>query len=223
MPLGLPRSRCGNCNKIVAWYENIPILSYVLLRGKCSGCKIGISIQYPLIELITGLFSLFLYYQWLHDHSFFLYIFRFTVFCIFLCIFVIDLKHKIIPDGLNLYLALIFSMYSFLFLNWKYSLIGAGIGFGMMLGVTWLFYQWKGKIGLGGGDIKLFGALGIYLGPLGIIYNITVSCGLGAVIGLLLMGTKIIKPNQHIPFGPFIIVTAIIQIFFPQYFKLILN
>lgn len=223
MPLGLPRSRCTNCNKIVYWYENVPMISYLFLRGKCSNCKTGISIQYPLVEFVTGLFSLFLFFDWLEHQSFLIFIFKLAVFSIFLCIFMIDIKHKIIPDGLNIYLGLLFFIYSFLYLNWVDSLIGAGLGFGITFGVTWIFYKLKGQIGLGGGDIKLFTALGVFLGPLGIVYNITVSCAVGAIIGVGLIALKIIKSNQHIPFGPFIILTSFVQVFFPQVFKLIFS
>lgn len=223
MPLGLPRSKCTNCNKLVYWYENIPIISYSLLRGKCSGCRTKISVQYPIIEFVTGLFSLFLFFEFRETFNFNIYIFKLAVFSIFLCIFVTDVKHKIIPDILNLYLALIFFAYSFLYLNIYNSIIGAVLAFSITYGVTWFFYQIKGKVGLGGGDIKLFTALAVYLGPIGIIYNITASCALGAIVGLFLIGMKIISSNQYIPFGPFIIIVSFIQIFFTNYFKLIFN
>jgi leader peptidase (prepilin peptidase)/N-methyltransferase len=131
----------------------------------------------------------------------------------------IDLQHQILPDSVNIYLACLFLMVSVTSQSWKYWLFGGAIGVGFPLLVTWMFYKLRGQIGLGGGDIKLYGALGLYLGPLGIIHNIFLSCFLGAIIGLFLIGFKVIKKENPIPFGPFILIISLIQIFFADWFE----
>ena len=102
---------------------------------------------------------------------------------------------------------------------WTHWLIGGALGLGFPLLVSWAFYLLKGQVGLGGGDIKLYGALGFYLGPIGVMQNIFLSCFLGALVGIALIASKIIKRENPIPFGPFIIVVAAFQIFLESWFK----
>jgi leader peptidase (prepilin peptidase)/N-methyltransferase len=218
--IALPRSSCPNCKKLIYWYENIPVLSFIFLRGKCSGCQTKISMQYPLIELLSGLAAMFLAPSDLSSQSVFTFLFYFGVFSAFLVHFIVDLKHQILPDSVNIYLACLFFAVSLVNRHWTFWLIGSSIGLGFPLLVSWAFYKLRGQIGLGGGDIKLYAALGLYLGPLGIIHNIFLSCFLGAVIGVLLMVFKIIKRENPIPFGPFIILVGFVQIFFENWFAL---
>jgi leader peptidase (prepilin peptidase)/N-methyltransferase len=137
--------------------------------------------------------------------------------------FIIDVKHQVLPDSINIYLGLLFFMVALFTRPWSHWLIGASFGFGFPLLVSWIFYQIRGQIGLGGGDIKLYGVLGIYLGPMGIMQNIFLSCFLGAIVGLILMLAKIIKRDNPIPFGPFILIVASVQIFFEQWFNQLLR
>ena len=215
----LPRSHCPGCNKLIRWYENIPILSYFVIGGKCRGCKIPISIVYPLVELIGGISALCLINFSGGILVFFHSIVLFGIFCVFLSHFIIDLRHQILPDGLNIYLGCMFLMNMFVFLDWQFSLVGFCIGFGFPYLITLVFYFVRGEIGLGGGDIKLYGVLGLYLGPVGILQNIFLSSALGSVITLFLILLKKVDKNTPIPFGPFIIVLASWQIFFPKEYK----
>jgi leader peptidase (prepilin peptidase)/N-methyltransferase len=96
-------------------------------------------------------------------------------------------------------------------------LLGGAFGFAVPLFVTWLFYKLRGQVGLGGGDIKLFGILGLFLGPVGISFNIFFSCFIGAIIGLFMIATKKITKENPLPFGPSILMVASFQIFFPKY------
>ncbi len=221
--IAYPRSSCTSCNKLIYWYENIPILSYFFLRGKCSGCKSKISIEYPLVELIVAVFAFFIAPSDISPDSLWKFTFYFTTFCVFLVHFIVDLKHQILPDSLNIYLGVLFFVYAVINFNWTHWSIGLAIGFGFPLLVSWIFFKLKGQVGLGGGDIKLFGALGIYLGPIGIIHNIFLSCFLGAIIGVLLISMKVIKKEQHIPFGPFILVVGAFQIFLPSWFEILIS
>jgi leader peptidase (prepilin peptidase)/N-methyltransferase len=217
--IAFPRSSCPNCKKIINWYENIPVLSFALLRGKCSNCEEKISWEYPAIEILTGCFAFLIAPKTFEAVDLLNFFFFFGIFCAFLAHLIIDLKHQILPDSINIYLALIFFSMSAFTNSWVFLLSGGALGLGFPLFVSWVFYQLKGQVGLGGGDIKLFGVLGLYLGPIGIMQNIFLSCFLGAVVGILLMSVKIIKKENPIPFGPFIIIVASFQIFAESAFK----
>ncbi len=209
------RSHCTQCGAVLKWYQNIPLVSYLVLRGKCAKCKVHISIQYIIVELIMGLAAILIFDGKIGVDSIAPFLFKFSVVSVFIVHFVIDFRHKILPDSLNLYLALIFLAWSALHESLLYWSVGGAIGLLFPWFVTWAFYKVRGVIGLGGGDIKLFGALGLYLGPLGIINNIFFSCFSGAILGgIFLLVTKKGRDTQ-IPFGPFIIVVAFVQIFFP--------
>ncbi len=217
------RSHCPKCKKLIYWYENIPILSYLFLRGKCSKCKSKISMQYPLIELVTGLFALTLAYRFdLSSYGLIHTVFFFSLFCCFLVHFVIDIRHHILPDGVNIYIALTILAYSIYYYTYQHWLYGGLVGFMFPLGVTYLFYLLKNQVGLGGGDIKLFGALGLLLGPLNIMYTIFFSCVFGSLVSLPLMLMGVINKNTPVAFGPFIILVASFQIFYPKYFQKLL-
>ena len=215
----LPRSHCPKCNKLIRWYENIPLLSYIFIRGKCRGCQSSISIVYPLVELLGGLGAFFLINFTGGALPLFHSVILFSAFCVFLCHFVIDLRHQILPDGLNIYLGCIFLMNMIIFLDWQFSLIGFCIGFGFPYLITLVFYFVRGEVGLGGGDIKLYGVLGLYLGPLGVLQNIFLSSILGSLVTLSLICFKKADKKTPIPFGPFIIAVASWQIFSPKTYQ----
>lgn len=221
IPLGLnialPRSSCPSCKHVIAWYENIPVLSYLFLRGRCSSCKTKISLLYPFVELITGLFAFLIAPRSLNPSDLFSFLFFLGIFSAFLVHFIVDLKHQILPDSINIYLGILFFTVALLTKPWTHWLIGLGLGLGFPLLVSWIFYLMKGQVGLGGGDIKLYAVLGIYLGPIAVMQNIFMSCFLGAVVGLILMATKVIKKENPIPFGPFIIIISSFQIFAPKW------
>lgn len=221
--ISLPRSSCPHCKKLIYWYENIPVVSYLFLKGKCSGCKNKISIEYPLVEIFCGIIAFWLAPKSLHPDELIRFAFLFSVFCAFLVHFIIDLKHQILPDQVNIFLAVLFFVMAFINYNWVHWALGGAIGLGLPLLVTWIFYLLKGQVGLGGGDIKLYGALGLFLGPLGVMQNLFFSCFLGAVVGLLLIGLKVIKKENPIPFGPFIILVSFVQIFFTPFFNQLLS
>lgn len=217
--IAYPRSSCTNCNKVIVWCENIPVLSYIFLRGKCSGCGSRISWEYPFVEILSAVVAFLIAPNNFNNAELMSFFFFFSVYCCFLVHFIVDLKHQILPDSINLYLASLFLLVSWFSHPWTYWLIGGALGLGFPLLVSWVFYLLKGEVGLGGGDIKLYGALGFYLGPIGIMQNIFLSCFLGALIGIFLIATKVIKKDNPIPFGPFIIVVGAFQIFGESWFK----
>lgn len=210
-------SGCPQCGTPLRWYHNIPLISFVFLRGKCAFCGKKISWQYPLVEFITGLIALILMPSDFNHEAIFLFLFYFTVACVFLCHFIIDFRHQLLLDSLNLYLLANFLLFSFFFHSYQYWLIGGAIGFIFPLAVTWIFYKLRGQVGLGGGDIKLFGVLGVFLGPAGIVMNIFLSCLLGAVLGMIFILSGKMKRDRPMAFGPFILIVAVFQIFFSGY------
>jgi leader peptidase (prepilin peptidase)/N-methyltransferase len=214
--LTFERSSCAICNSQLKWYHNIPVLSFLVLRGKCGFCGIGISWRYPLIEILMGLISYWLFPENADLQSLGFYIFQFYVACIFICHFFIDLEHQLLLDKLNIYLLLAIVPFTVLTYHWSYWLLGGVFGFGVPLFVTWLFYKLRGLVGLGGGDIKLFGILGLLLGPMGIFFTIFLSCFVGAILGLGLIAFKKMNKDHPMPFGPSILLVASFQIFFPQ-------
>jgi leader peptidase (prepilin peptidase)/N-methyltransferase len=212
------RSHCPQCKKMISWFDNIPVISWLVLRGRCRNCNAKISPQYPLIELMTGICFVLLLPSQLNLDSIVIYFIQISIAACFIVHVVIDLRHHLLPNIINLYLAAIFAMSAIIQGRYLDALLGAAIGGLFPLSVTWIFYKIKGVVGLGGGDIKLFAALGLYLGIQGIMTNIFLSCFAGALIGGILLATKKISRETPVPFGPFIILVSTIQIFSPNYF-----
>ena len=181
-----PRSRCPHCGYSLPWYLNIPVLSYLAIRGRCLKCKASISIRYPVVELLTAL--LFLAAKIRFGFSGLLFIKDFPFIGILIAVTFIDLQHRIIPDGLSLGGLVLGLGVSFFDpdIGWFGALVGAVFGFGFFYGIAW-FYVWRtGKMGLGGGDIKLLAMLGAYIGIKGVITTIFISSILGSVCGIIL-------------------------------------
>jgi len=218
-----PRSACPHCDHLIAWYENIPVISFLFLRGKCAHCGNKISYLYPVVEILTGLFAFAIAPGTINPADWMNFFFFLSIFSAFVVHFIVDLKHQILPDSVNIYLGLLFFVFTVFSQPWTHWLLGAAIGLGFPLLVSWIFYMLKGQIGLGGGDIKLFAVLGIYLGPIGILQNIFLSCFVGALIGGGLILIKVIKRDKHIPFGPFIIIVAAVQIFAQPWFNQVMR
>lgn len=213
-----PRSKCTKCGKLIKWYENIPVLSFLFLRAKCANCSEKISFRYPLVEILVGFIAYFLAPDEFTVNTLTIFALKFSIACSFLAHFLIDIEHQILPDKINIYLFLVILPFVFLSYPIEYWLVGGLIGFLGPLGVTVLFYKLRGQVGLGGGDIKLYGLLGLLFGPLGIMNTIFMSCMLGSIVGVTLIASKRITRNDHFAFGPFILIVAAIQFYFPEFF-----
>ncbi|SET69152.1 A24 family peptidase [Variovorax sp. OV084] len=203
--LARPASRCGACGHKIRWYENIPVLSYVVLRGRCSSCKTPISPRYPLVELVTG--ALFALCAW-----------RFGITpagalwaafgALLICQFLIDFDTQFLPDSLNyplLWLGLIGAAMGWTGVPLSSAVWGAVFGYLSL----WLVYHGfrlvTGKEGMGYGDFKLLAALGAWLGADYLIAIILVSSLVGAVIGVTLrIAGKLAHKDIPIAFGPFL-------------------
>ena len=208
-----PGSHCPHCQKPIKFYDNIPLVSYILLRGKCRHCKKPISFQYPLIEGITALSSLFLFMKFGPSLSYIIY---FALVAALIVITVIDLYHQIIPDvislpgiGLGLVSSLIIPQITFL-----NSLIGILLGGGSLFLVA-TFYQWLfKKEGMGGGDVKLLAMIGAFLGWKAVFLTIFLSSLIGSIAGMMIMILKGKDFKYAIPFGPFLSLGAVIALFY---------
>ena len=201
------RSHCPHCKHELSWYENIPVFSWLALRGKCRNCKSPISIQYPLVELLT--MALVLCCVW--KFGFGWQGFGAIVFtCFLVALSGIDLRTQLLPDQLTLplmWLGLVASIDS-LYMPAKPALVGAIIGYLSLWSVWWLFKQLTGKEGMGHGDFKLLAAMGAWFGLQGILPTILLSSLVGAIIGSIWLAAKGRDRATPIPFGPYLAIAG---------------
>ena len=206
-----PPSQCPSCGHRIHWYENIPVLSYVFLAGRCRFCDAKISIRYPVIELLTAL--LFLTTEIKFGFSYILFIRDWFFVSILIAVTFIDLEHRIIPDTLSLGGLILGLATSWLIpgLGILNSAIGAGFGFCAFYGLAWAYMRFTGRSGLGGGDIKLIAMIGAFLGASGVFATIFISSIFGSLVGIawgLARGRKEVM-KLAIPYGPFLVVGAL--------------
>jgi len=197
------RSECPKCGYLIKGYENIPLLSYLLLKGRCASCKDRISIRYPVVETITALSFLLVA---MHFGPNLQTLTALGLTAILITLTVIDIDHQLLPDDLTLFLlwtGLFASLFN-VFTDPVSSIIGALAGYLSLWLVYHLFRLLTGKEGMGYGDFKLLAALGAWIGWQMLPLIILLSSLVGAVIGLAMIGMKRHKSNQPMPFGPFI-------------------
>jgi len=210
----LPRSLCPACSKKILPWDNIPVLSYFLLRGKCRQCDAQITIFYPIIEILIALLLLFgfinLEVSW-----------KFAIFCILgpalVIIAIIDIKHKIIPDIITLPGILLGFLTGSFLVGSKNSLIGLLVGAGSFLIISETYYRIRGTVGIGGGDIKFIAGIGALLGWQQVILVIFLSAFMGSAVGIVGLVGKRLGPLSQIPFGPFLAVGTLISYFAGDY------
>lgn len=212
--ISFPPSHCGSCDEKIYWYDNIPVFSYLVLRGKCRRCGAHISLQYPLVEALNAIVYLILFKRFNLTIDFIAYA---LIMSALMVVFFIDLKHMIIPDGLIITIV-IFQILHKVGLYFtggevylKSSILGA-----LLSGLLFLAIVLLSRGGMGDGDITLIASLGFILGVKLIFLNIFLSFLLGAIVSLLLLGFKIKTRKDPIPFGPFIIVAFFIVILYGQ-------
>ena len=217
--LAFPASSCPSCSAAIKPWQNIPILSYILLRGKCANCKSAISIRYPLVELFTGLITLILLMRFGVSNEF-LAMMAFSYVSIALT--GIDIDEQLLPDVLTLpllWVGLLINTQN-TFVPLQDAVIGAAVGYLSLWAIYWLFKLVTGKEGMGYGDFKLMAVFGSWFGW-NLLPNIVLLSSLvGAVlgVGLILVGRQ--KSQQPLPFGPFIIIAGWLTVMFPSCFLL---
>jgi leader peptidase (prepilin peptidase) / N-methyltransferase len=212
LTLATPRSRCPSCGHAIAWYENIPIASWLWLRARCSACKTPISARYPLIELTTA--ALFAFVGW-----------RFgaqpvaLLWCLFCAVLValagIDWDTTLLPD--NLTLPLLWAGLASSALGWTIALPdsvwGAIAGYLSLWSVYWLFKLTTGKEGMGFGDFKLLAGLGAWLGWKMILPILLGASIIGAIVGIVMKMSSALREGRYVPFGPFLAGAGLVVLF----------
>lgn len=210
-----PPSHCPQCSYRIRWYDNIPLISYLLLRGKCRGCGTHISLQYPLVEFLNGILALFLFLKFGPTPDFAaLFLFSSAL----VVITFIDIEHQIIPDEISLPGIVIGFLLSFFLKEpgWIDSLFGILLGGGSLLLVAYGYQKLTGKDGMGGGDIKLLAMMGAFLGWKAVPFIIFSSSMIGSVVGVSIMLLQKKDSKLAIPFGPYLAFGAMLYIFCGQ-------
>lgn len=208
------RSKCDFCKKDIKWYDLIPLLSFLILKGKCRNCKRNLSYFYPTVEFLTGFLFVFTFIKYfsLGAIPFFYYL---LVLCSLFIIFFIDLKYTIIPDKIVFPIAVIAVLYNTffergVFLNHLLSGVAAFLFFFI---ISYVFYFLTKKVGMGGGDIKLSFLLGAFLGFPNILISLYIAFLTAAIASIILIIWKKMRfRKDSVPFGPFLITGAFISI-----------
>ena len=201
--LVVPRSRCPKCDHQITALENIPVISYLFLKGKCSDCGIHISIRYPIIEAITGLLSVVV--AWQLGFTFAAAAALFLTWAL-VALTMIDFDHQLLPDNITLpflWIGLLLSLAN-VFTDTQSSIIGAACGYMTLWSIYWLFKLVTGKEGMGFGDFKLLALFGAWFGWQYLPVIILLSSLVGAVVGISLILFKGKDKNIPIPFGPYL-------------------
>ena len=217
------RSFCPKCKKKINWYDNIPLVSFLVLGGKCRKCKKEISIQYFLVEVISAFLFIFIYYYFgISIDTLLLVILSMFL----LVIFFIDLKHYIIPNELTFPLMGIGFLKSFdpnlntlIFPNFVNSLIGGVLGYSLIWSIIYFYKQIRNKEGMGLGDAKLLAVTGFWFGWISVPFVIFLSSIIALISVIPSLMTKKRKMTSQIPFGPYIVVATVIYFYLSDYLK----
>lgn len=210
-----PASRCPRCETPISFYDNIPVLSYLWLKGQCRNCREPIGMRYPAVELLTGLLTALCVFRFGVSAAAAVY---FVFAASLIVITFIDIDHRIIPDVISLPGIPLFFAGSFLLpaVTPLESLIGILAGGGSLFLVAWVYYLLTGNEGMGGGDIKLLAMIGAVVGWQGVILTIFAASVTGTVIGGAMMIASGKNMKLAVPFGPFLAIGALIHVFYGQ-------
>jgi len=217
-----PGSHCPNCKAPIAFYDNLPLISFLLLRGRCRSCGEGISSRYFIVELLMAFLSAALYSEFGMGLAFLV---GFVLIAALMVISFIDLAVRIVPDVISLpgiIIGLLFSIVGYYLVNDPFgvvptpfsALIGALVGGGFLLVLAWAYEAFTGAEGMGGGDIKLLAMIGAFLGWPSIPLTLFLSSLGGSVVGLTMMLAKGVGRRFALPFAPFLCLGALIHLFF---------
>ncbi|MCP9447793.1 MAG: A24 family peptidase [Nitrospira sp.] len=210
-----PGSHCPVCSHPIAWYDNIPLVSYLVLVGRCRSCSGPIPWRYPIVESLNAAGYIGLLWYFGLGWSTVVYALLYSS---LLIVAGTDLSHKIIPNAITLPGTAVglLSSATVLSTGLVNGLIGMLVGGGILWVLAWLSPYLFGKEGMGGGDIKLMAMIGAFLGWKPALVTIMMGSLLGSLVGLTLIGTRVISRQDYIPFGPFLVCGALIALFFGQ-------
>ena len=232
--ISTPRSHCPKCKRLIPWYDNVPILSYVVLGGRCRRCNKKISMRYPFIEALSGAVAVLLYYKFGLSVEWAIF---FTFSTALMALAFIDLEHRILPDPITLngvWIGIVASVYlaqpsalaarllriagldgaNARVIALTASLIGAVIGGGLLWGVAEAYLRLRGMEGMGFGDVKMMAMVGAFLGAPLALLTIMIGSLLGSVIGLVYIRFAGKSRQYELPFGTFLAVAAIVVVLY---------
>ncbi|MCB1912152.1 MAG: prepilin peptidase [Rhodocyclaceae bacterium] len=213
--LATPRSRCPHCGHQITAVENIPVVSFLVLRGRCRHCKAPIGVRYPIVEILTGVLSAFA--AWRFGYSMAL-LGALGFLWAMVALTFIDLDTQLLPDNLTLpllWLGLLFNLPG-TFTELSSAVVGAVAGYLTLWSVYWLFKLVTGKEGMGYGDFKLLAAIGAWLGWQMLPLTILLSSAVGALVGISLIVFARHGRNVPIPFGPYLAAAGVLALFFGE-------
>ena len=212
--LAVPRSRCQSCGHQLRWYENIPVLSYLALRGRCASCKTPFSARYPAVELLTGALFFYCAQRWGLGPTG-------LAWCGFSAIMValafIDWDTTLLPDDLTLSLlwaGLLASVFQWTTIPLADAVLGTAAGYLSLWLVYWGFKLATGKEGMGYGDFKLFAAMGAWFGWQALVPLILMASVVGAVVGIAMKLASSLREGGYVPFGPFLVGAGLMGMVF---------
>lgn len=210
-----PGSHCTACSQPIAWYDNVPIVSYLLLAGRCRRCSVPIPFRYPVVEALNALGYMGL--LWVFGATWATLVYG----LLYSCLIVVtgtDLSHKIIPNVITLPGIIIglISAATVLPHGLVDGVLGLLIGGGILWLLAWASPYLFGKEGMGGGDIKLLAMIGAFLGWKPALMTIMLGSLLGSIVGMTLIATRVMKREDYIPFGPFLVCGALVSLLFGQ-------
>lgn len=201
-----PASACPRCRRALAWYENIPVVSYLALRGRCRTCAAPISVRYPIVELLTA--AMFAAAWWYYGPGLLLAS-RVTLGCALIVLFAIDLEHQILPNVITVPGMLIgFALSFFTEPGWLGSLLGIVVGGGILLTFAYAYLWLRRQEGLGMGDFKMLAMIGAFVGWKLVLVTLMLASFAGSAIGLALVASRRGSMASKLPFGTFLAVGA---------------
>ena len=207
--LVFPGSRCTVCNRTLSWFENVPVVAWVVLGGRCRTCHTGISVVYPLVEAFTGV--MFVWAAWRYGPGWLLFS-RLLLGCMLIALFFIDLRHRILPNVITVGGTIVGFILSFVTPpGWVSSLIGLVIGGLIPLALAEAYLRVRKVEGLGMGDVKMLALIGAFLGWKLVLLTLALGSFLGSFVGLGLIVTRRGDMKLALPFGTFLAIAAMIS------------
>jgi leader peptidase (prepilin peptidase)/N-methyltransferase len=202
-----PRSRCPGCEYVLSWYDNIPVVSYAVLLGRCRKCGARINLRYPIVELLTAV--VFLWHYWIFGLTA-LMVVRVLFASALIVLFAIDLEHQLLPNLITLPGITAGLVFSLAFPPGVFdAVLGAVLGGGVLWLIGEAYYRYSGQEGMGGGDVKMLAMVGAFLGWKLVLVTLIVSSFAGSILGILLIASRRGTMKQALPYGTFLAVGAL--------------
>jgi leader peptidase (prepilin peptidase)/N-methyltransferase len=203
-----PPSRCPKCGVSLRWYHNLPVVSWIALRGRCAGCRVPISARYPAVELMTA--ALWVLLVWLTPLGWLLAS-RLILGTALIVLFMIDLEHQILPNSITLPGIVVGFGFSLLTFPGPFdALLGILVGGGVLYGIALAYYLIRKEEGMGMGDVKMLAMIGAFLGWRAVLVTLVLSSFAGALIGVVLMASQRGSMRYALPFGTFLSIGALV-------------